>query len=328
MKAVLCKKLDGPASLKIDDVPAPKMGHNDVRIGVHACGVNFFEILMVQGLYQNKPDLPFIPGAEVAGEVLEVGKGVAHVRPGDRVLALPENTGGYAEEVVVSAMAVRPIPESMEYVTAAAFPINYGTAHLGLTRRGRLQPDETLVVFGASGGVGLCAVEIGARMGASVIACASTAEKLELTERYGAKYTINYTEDDIIERVKSITGGRGADVFFDPVGGDAFDAALRCINWEGRLMTIGYTSGHIPEVAANRLLLKNISLVGLFWGAYLQKDPTTALESLDTLLEWYDNHRLNPHISATYPLEQVADAMQLLTERKSTGKVVLTTGRS
>ena len=323
MKAVLCKELGDPGNLIIDDVPEPELGHTDVRIRVHACGVNFFEILMIQGLYQRKPDLPFVPGTEVAGEVVEVGAGVHAIRPGDRVMAVT-NDGGYAEEVVTNAALVLPIPENMDYTEAAAFPINYGTAHLGLTRRARLQPDETLVVFGASGGVGLAALEIGTVLGATVIACASTPEKLELTEQYGAKYTINYSDEDVIERIKAITGGRGADVFFDPVGGDMFDAALRCINWEGRLITVGYTSGTIPEVAANRILLKNISLVGLYWGGYQQKDPATLLKSLHTLLGWYSNQRLKPHVSATYPLAEVSDAMQRLIDRESTGKVVLT----
>ena len=325
MKAVLCKELGGPSKLVIEDIPAPELGHTDVRIKVHACGINFFEILMIRGLYQQKPDLPFVPGTEVAGEVLEVGGGVYAVKPGDRVMAVTD-VGGYAEEVVTNPALLLPISKNMEYTEAAAFPINYGTAHLALTRRARLQPNETLVVFGAAGGVGLAAVEVGSVLGATVIACASTPEKLELTEQYGAKYTINYSEEDVIERVKAITGGRGADVFFDPVGGDAFNAALRCINWEGRLITVGYASGTIPEVSVNRILLKNISLVGLYWGAYQQEDPATLVRSLHALLEWYRNQRLKPYVSATYPLTGVSDAMQRLIDRESTGKVVLTVG--
>jgi len=322
MKAVICKEWGGPSTLTVDDVDAGEVGHTDARVAIYACGVNFGDILMAAGQYQVKPDLPFILGSEIAGEVIEVGAGVHNIKPGDRVMGLVQN-GGFAEEVVTNATTLIPIPDSMNYKTAAGFPIAYGTSHLALTHRARLQPGETLLVYGASGGVGLTAVEIGKKLGATVIACASTAEKLELTEKYGAKYTINYTEEDIRDRVKTITGGKGADVIFDPVGGDAFKQALRAINWEGRLLVIGFASGEIPEVPANLTLVKNCSIVGVYWGAYLQRNPEVLINSLKTLLSWYDGQTLHPYISAVYPLEKVADALNALAERKSTGKVVV-----
>lgn len=322
MKAAICNEWGAPSSLTIGDMDAGEVGHTDARIAIHACGVNFADVLMIGGEYQVKPEFPFIPGAEIAGEVIEVGAGVPNVKPGDRVMGLVQ-TGGFAEEVVTNAATLIPIPDSMDYKTAAGFPIAYGTSHLALTHRGRLQPGETLLVYGASGGVGLTAVEIGKKLGATIIACASTPEKLEVTERYGANYTINYTEEDIRERVKTITGGRGADVVFDPVGGDAFDQALRAINWEGRMLVIGFASGQIPEVPANIALVKNISIVGVYWGAYLQRNPEVLLNSLKTLLSWYDGQTLHPYISATYPLDKVADALDSLADRKSVGKVVV-----
>ena len=322
MKAAICNEWGAPSSLTIGDMDAGEVGHTDARIAIHACGVNFADVLMIGGEYQVKPEFPFIPGAEIAGEVIEVGAGVPNVKPGDRVMGLVQ-TGGCAEEVVTNAATLIPIPDSMDYKTAAGFPIAYGTSHLALTHRGRLQPGETLLVYGASGGVGLTAVEIGKKLGATIIACASTPEKLEVTERYGANYTINYTEEDIRERVKTITGGRGADVVFDPVGGDAFDQALRAINWEGRMLVIGFASGQIPEVPANIALVKNISIVGVYWGAYLQQNPEVLINSLKTLLSWYDGQTLHPYISATYPLDKVADALDSLADRKSVGKVVV-----
>jgi len=322
MKAAICNEWGAPSSLTIGDMDAGEVGHTDARIAIHACGVNFADVLMIGGEYQVKPEFPFIPGAEIAGEVIEVGAGVPNVKPGDRVMGLVQ-TGGFAEEVVTNAATLIPIPDSMDYKTAAGFPIAYGTSHLALTHRGRLQPGETLLVYGASGGVGLTAVEIGKKLGATIIACASTPEKLEVTERYGANYTINYTEEDIRERVKTITGGRGADVVFDPVGGDAFDQALRAINWEGRILVIGFASGQIPEVPTNIALVKNISIVGVYWGAYLQQNPEVLINSLKTLLSWYDGQTLHPYISATYPLDKVADALDSLADRKSVGKVVV-----
>ncbi|MFW5748596.1 MAG: NADPH:quinone oxidoreductase family protein [Chloroflexota bacterium] len=323
MKAMLCHAPGAPAALKLEDIATPEPGPGELRIQVKACGVNFADTLIIAAGYQVKPPYPFSPGMEVAGVVDAVGEGVNNYKPGDRVMAII-NWGGYAEAVVANAMSVLPMPPSMDFPTAAAFPIAYGTSHLALDHRGRLKPGETLLVFGAAGGVGLTAVEIGKHMGATVIACASTPEKLAITRQYGADHTINYREESIRDRVRELTNGKGADVVYDPVGGDAFDQAMRAINWEGRLLVIGFTSGRIPELPVNLTLVKNCAVVGVYWGAYAQKDPGTLVGSLMTLLNWYSEGHLKPHVSATYPLAEAPAAMQVLMNRQSTGKVVIT----
>ena len=323
MKAVMCKQWGTPDDLTVEDIASPSPKAGEVRIKVHACGVNFMDTLMIAGQYQLKPEFPFSPGAEVAGEVIELGEGVSNYKIGDRVMGLV-SYGGYAEEVTAPALTLIPIPDNMDYVTAASFPIAYGTSHIALAHRGQLKAGETLFVLGASGGVGLTAVEIGKLMGATVIAAASTDEKLKLTTEYGADHTINYSTESIRDRVKELTGGKGADVIYDPVGGDAFDQSLRAINWEGRILSIGFASGRIPEVPLNLTLVKNCSIVGVFWGAYARKDPSVLVNSLMTLMGWYAEGKLKPHVSATYPLAQASDALYALIKRKSTGKVVIT----
>ena len=322
MKAIVVNEWCQPEDLKIGELPSPELGAGQVRIRVRAASVNFADILMVQGQYQEKPPFPFAPGGEASGDVIEVGDGVTHLKVGDRVAALC-GSGGYAEEVVAPAMSVAPIPDSMDYVTAAAFTITYGTSHVGLAHRGKLQAGETLLVHGAAGGVGLTAVELGKLMGATVIATAGSEEKLALTRQYGADYTINYREQDFRTIVKEITGGKGADVIYDPVGGKVFDESLRCIAWEGRLIVVGFASGRIPKAPANYLLVKNCSVVGLYWGAYARKDPKVLLGSMRQLYQWYGEGKLKPHVSAKLPLENAVEAMQLLQSRQSTGKVVL-----
>jgi len=324
MRAVLCKELGKPEDLVIEEVPSPVPKEGEVRIGVHAASINFADTLIIAGLYQVKPPLPFTPGLEVAGEVLEVGPGVKRFKLGDRVAATFYH-GGYAEEAVAPVSQVFPIPDKMDYVSAAAFPIAYGSSHVALTHRANLQAGEVLLVHGAAGGLGLTAVEIGKHLGATVIATASTPAKLEVTAQYGADYLINYKEEEFRDRVKEITGGKGADVIFDPVGGDVFDQSLRCINWEGRLLVIGFTSGRIPKVSVNLPLVKNFSVVGVYWGAYAERQPQVITDSMATLMGWYVEGKLKPHISKTYPLEQVATALNFLIERKSTGRVILTT---
>jgi NADPH2:quinone reductase len=323
MRAVLCKAWGEPEDLVIEDVPAPSPGAGEVRIGVHACGLNFADTLIIAGLYQVKPPFPFSPGLEVAGEILEVGPGVEQLKVGDRVAALC-GYGGFAEEVIVPATTIFPIPEVMDYVSAAAFAVAYGTSHLALTHRAKLQPGEVLLVHGAAGGVGLTAVEIGKLLGATVIATASSPAKLELTAQYGADHLINYKEGEFRRRVKEITGGKGADVIYDPVGGDVFDQSLRCINWEGRLVVIGFSSGRIPKAPVNIAMVKNFNIVGVYWGAYAQRKPQVLADSLAILLDWYAAGKLKPHISQTYPLEKASAALNFLSSRKSTGKVVLT----
>ncbi|MBT5919256.1 MAG: NADPH:quinone oxidoreductase family protein [Alphaproteobacteria bacterium] len=323
MKAVLCKEFGGPETLVVDDIPTPTPGEGEVRLRIHACGVNFGDTLIIRGTYQVKPELPFSPGMECAGEISEVGPGVKHHKVGDRVLAMTGH-GGFAQEVIVNAKLLIPIPDSMPFVDAAAFPVAYGTSHVGLDYRAGLKAGETLLVLGAAGGVGLTAVEIGKAMGATVIAAASSAEKLEVCKQYGADHVINYSEEDIRERVKEITGGKGADVIYDPVGGDAFDAAMRSIAWEGRLVVIGFASGRVPEAKANILLVKNISVVGFYWGSYNIKKPEVVMDSMKTLLQWYDAAKIKPHVSHQIPMEKAADALEMMIQRKSTGKVVLT----
>jgi NADPH:quinone reductase len=323
MRAVLCKEFAGPEKLVIEDVPPPPLRDGAVRVKVRAAGLNFGDTLLVSGQYQDKPPLPFIPGMEIAGVVAEVAPGVKHLKVGDRVLG-SVGRGGYAEEVVADADAVHRIPDSMDFAIAAGFPVAYSTSHGAFLWRARLKPGETVLVLGASGGVGLTAVEIAKAMGASVIAAAGSAEKLAVAKRAGADHLIDYTTENLRERVKEITGGRGADVVYDPVGGDAFDQSLRSIAWEGRIIIIGFAGGRVPQIPANIVLVKNIDILGFFWGSYRRHKPHLMAESLDQLLRWFDEGKLKPHISHRLPLGQVKEALDLLRTRKSTGKVVLT----
>jgi NADPH2:quinone reductase len=322
VKAVLCKQFGAPADLVIEDVAAPQMAPDQVRIAVKACGVNFPDILMIAGKYQVKPPLPFSPGAELSGEILAVGDKVEHLKPGQRVLAMHQY-GCMAEEVCLPAAAIVPIPDSMDYVTAASFILTYGTSYHALKQRAALKSGESLLVLGAAGGVGLAAVEIGNLFGAEVFAAASSAAKLELAGQYGAKHLINYTESSLKEQVKALTGGRGVDVIYDPVGGDLFDDCLRSIAWGGRILVIGFASGKIPAIPANLPLLKGSSVVGVFWGQFTQREPSLNIENTNELLQLFDEGKLKPHVSATYPLAQASDALLALAERRAMGKVVV-----
>jgi NADPH2:quinone reductase len=323
MKAVLCKEYGGPDKLVVEDIASPTPGEGEVLMRVRACGVNFGDTLIIQGTYQVKPELPFSPGMECAGEIAALGPGVDTYKVGDRVLAMTGH-GGFAQEVAVGAKLLLPIPDAMTYEHAAAFPVAYGTSHVGLDYRAQLKAGETLLVLGAAGGVGLTAVEIGKSLGATVIAAAGSAEKLKVCQQYGADHLIDYSTEDIRDRVKEITDGKGADVIFDPVGGDAFDAAMRSIAWEGRLLVIGFASGRVSQAKANIVLVKNISVVGFYWGSYNFKKPQVVMKSMQTLLQWYTDGKIKPHISHTLPMEQAGDALQMMMARKSTGKVVLT----
>ncbi|MGE0719847.1 MAG: NADPH:quinone oxidoreductase family protein [Alphaproteobacteria bacterium] len=325
MRAVRCHAYGDLAHLAVDEVPTPEPGPGQVRVAIHAAGVNFADGLMVLGQYQEKPPLPFVPGLEAAGVVEACGEGVTRVAPGDRVIALVD-TGAYAEAVVAPEDRLFPVPDGMDLEIAAAFPVTYGTSHVGLGRRVGLKAGETLLVHGAAGGVGLTAVEIGKAMGATVIATASSPEKLAVAAMHGADHLIDYTTEDIRERVRRITDGRGADVIYDPVGGDVFDTSLRCIAWEGRILVVGFASGRIPQAPANILLVKNAAVVGVFWGAYRQRDPQVIRDSLAELFAWHAAGRLRPHVSHRLDLAEAAAAIELLRKRKSTGKVVLTTG--
>jgi NADPH:quinone reductase len=323
MRAVLCKEFAGPEKLVVEEVPAPPLREGGVRVKIRAAGVNFGDTLLVAGQYQDKPALPFIPGMEIAGVVGEVAPGVKHLKVGDRVLG-SVGRGGFAEEVVADADAVHRIPDKMEFAAAAGFPVAYSTSHGAFLWRARLKPGETVLVLGASGGVGLTAVEIAKVMGATVIAASGGAEKLAVAKRAGADHLIDYTSENLRERVKEITGGRGVDVVYDPVGGDAFEQSLRSIAWEGRIIIIGFAGGQVPQIKANHVLVKNIDIVGFFWGSYRQHKPHLMAESLQQLFRWFEEGKLKPHVSHRLPMDRVKEALDLLKTRKSTGKVVLT----
>ncbi len=322
MKAIVCKSFGPPDTLAYEDVKSPPLGKGDVRIAVKAAGINFPDTLIIQGKYQLKATPPFTPGGEVAGTVLEVGEKVKHVRPGDAVAAIVP-TGGYAEEVVASGDAVLALPRGMDLVDAAAFPFVYGTTLHALKQRANLKAGETLLVLGAAGGVGLAAVQLGKLMGARVIAAASSDEKLALCKEQGADEVVNYSTTSLKEAVKALTKGQGADVIYDPVGGDLAQDCFSAINWNGRYLVIGFAAGKIPEVALNRLLLKGASAVGVFWGAFVAREPKANWENFQQLFGWYTAGQLKPHISKRYPLAQAATALNDMLARKVTGKIVL-----
>jgi NADPH2:quinone reductase len=323
MKAVICDSFAPRAGLRSGDVPAPVPGPQDVLIRVRACGINFFDGLMVEGSYQTRPDLPFTPGSEVAGVVTAVGADVTGLAPGTRVLAYT-GTGGYAEQSIAQADRVHPIPDSMGFDQAAGFLITYATSLHALKDRGRLQPGETLLVLGASGGVGLAAVEIGKALGARVIAAASTEDKLALCRQHGADATINYARDDLRARLKELTDGKGVEVVFDPVGGALSETALRGLATGGRHLVVGFASGEIPKIPLNLLLLKQSALIGVFWGNFARANRTTSAANMALLFDWFDQGLLKPHISARYPLARFAEALDAVMERTAQGKVVLT----
>lgn len=323
MKALLCHQFGLPDTLTVEEIASPTVRAGEVKIRVSAAGVNFPDVLLVQGLYQMKPAFPFSPGIEVAGEIIEVGAGVTDRQVGQRVIGVV-TVGGIAEEVCAPAAMTLPMPATMSDLDGAVFPVVYGTAHVALDHRAHLLAGETLLVLGAAGGVGLAAVELAVHMGATVIAAASTDEKLALAREYGAQHTINYSTTDLRSAVRDLTQDRGVDVVFDPVGGDLFDSAVRLLAWEGRYLVVGFASGRIPELAANRVLLKNSALVGVFWGAYAVQQPAVMARSFQTLLGWYAEGAIKPHISATFPLAEAAQALTYVMERRVLGKVAVT----
>jgi NADPH2:quinone reductase len=323
MKAMVCHEFTGIEGLTLEQRPAPIPAVGQVVIQVRACGVNFADSLITRGQYQVQPLPPFSPGFEVAGEIAQVGEGVSGYSSGDRVIAITPH-GGYAEQVAVNANRCVAMPETMPYEHGAAFPIVFGTSHIALWHRARLRAGETLVVHGASGGVGLTAVAIGKHLGATVIATASSAEKLEVARQHGADYGIDTRHEDMRAQIKALTDGRGADVIYDPVGGDLFNASLRSVAFEGRILVIGFAGGTVPQIPANHLLVKNVDVIGLNWPAYAELNPQVMTESFRILLDWYRAGAIQPHISATYPLEQAVEALHQVVGRKSTGKVVIT----
>jgi NADPH2:quinone reductase len=328
MRAVLCQAFGKPDELQLADIPplpAPQAG--EVVIDVAAAGVNFADILMVSGQYQEKPALPFTPGLEAAGIVHACGSDVTRVRPGDRAIALLDR-GGYAEQATAREADVFLMPDGMDFAAAAGFAIAYGTSHGGLRWRADLKAREILLVHGAAGGVGLTAVEIGKAMGATVIATAGDRDKLAVAAAHGADHLIDYRTESIRDRVKEICNGGGVDVVYDPVGGSAFEASLRSVNWGARLVIVGFAGGQVPQIPANILLVKNIAALGLYWGSYRRHRPQALAAAFDEMFGWWREGRLQPHVSHRLDLAQAAAALALLRDRKSTGKVVLTTGRA
>ena len=325
MKAVLCKTFGPPESLVYEDVEPPVPGPGEAVVSVKAASVNFPDVLIIENKYQVKPPLPFSPGSELAGIVKAVGDGVTHVKPGDRVMAIT-GFGAFAEEVKTEARRTLAIPPGMDFATAAAFGLTYATSEHALVDRGALKAGATLLVLGAAGGVGLAAIEIGRLLGARVIACASSAEKLAVCREHGADETINYATEDLRERIKALTSGTGPDVVYDPVGGAYTELALRSIAWRGRLLVVGFAAGEIPKIPLNLTLLKGCSIVGVFWGDWARREPKHSADAMARLDAWYAEGKLKPHISATFPLERAAEALILMASRKVTGKVVLTVG--
>ena len=323
---MLCKAYGPPESLVWEEIDPPALDDDGVRIRVRAAGVNFPDLLIIEGKYQFKPDMPFAPGAEVAGEVVEVGTRVTRFAPGDRVIGMTR-WNGYAEQALVPEERCLGLPDGMSFEIGAGFPMTYGTSYHALVQRARLQAGETLLVHGASGGVGTAAVEIGGCLGARVIASGGSDDKLRaVQERYGVADAVNYRTDPAWkDRVKALTAGAGADVIYDPVGGDVFEQSLRCINWDGRLLVVGFAGGAIPSVRANLVLLKGCQIVGVFWGAFVRREPEANRANFDQLFAWFEAGRLRPLVSRTLPLERAPEALRMIERREVVGKVVLTT---
>ena len=332
MKAMLCKAYGPPETLVLSDVPSPKAGPGQVVITVKACGVNFPDVLIIENKYQFKPQLPFAPGAEIAGIVKEIGEGVTRFKIGDRVIASVGN-GGMQEEVLADPNRCIPMPAGMDFETGSALILTYGTSHYALKDRARLKAGESLVVLGAAGGVGLAAVELGKAMGARVIAGASSQEKIDLAKKHGADDGFVYAsgklsrdqQKEFSEQIKSATGGKGADVLYDPVGGDYAEPAVRAMNWEGRYLVIGFTAG-IPSVPLNLTLLKSCDIQGVFWGAFTARNPQRNQEHLAEIMRWTVEGRIKPFVSARFPLARAGEAIRMLADRKAQGKVVVTMG--
>ncbi|MFT4663103.1 MAG: NADPH2:quinone reductase [Polaribacter sp.] len=322
MKAIICKTYGPPSTLSLEEIQLPVPKENEVQVELKACSVNFPDTLIIQGKYQIKPPLPFTPGSDIAGIVKSVGENVKHLKVGDAVFGFTLS-GGFAEAVNVDAKSIFPKPPQMDFPIAASFLMAYGTSYHALVDRAQLKAGETLVVLGASGGVGLAAVEIGKQLGAKVIACASTTEKLELCQSKGADEIINYNKEDLKSRIKELTNGKGADVIYDPVGSHYSEAALRAMAWEGRFLVVGFAAGEIPKIPLNLTLLKGCSIVGVFWGSFATKQPKDNLKNTYQLVEWFTEGKIKPHIDAIYPLVNAPKALQDMMDRKVRGKIVI-----
>ena len=323
MKAIVCEKFGPPDSLVVKDLPSPRAGKGEVVVTVKAASVNFPDVLIIENKYQFKPPLPFSPGSELSGVIKELGEGVSGWKPGDRVVAFT-TYGAFAEEVNVEATRLCRMPAKMSFEEGAAFVLTYGTSDHALRDRAELAAGETLLVLGAAGGVGVAAIEIGKALGARVIACASSDDKLAVCREHGADATINYAAEDLRERIKALTEGKGPDVVYDAVGGAYTEPAFRSIAWRGRLLVVGFAAGEIPKLPLNLALLKGASVVGVFWGDFGRREPKKFAESLRQIAAWYEAGKLRPHVSETFPLARAAEALKLMAARKVKGKVVLT----
>ncbi len=322
MKAVVCAAWGMPESLQVKQLPDVVAGPGQVAIDIKAAGVNFPDVLIIQGKYQFKPELPFTPGSELAGVVRAVGPDVTAFKPGDKVIAFT-STGAFAEQIVAPVQAVMPMPPGMDFDTAAAITLTYGTSHHAVVDRAGLKAGETMLVLGAAGGVGLAAIEIGKALGATVIAAASTDDKLAVCRAHGADQCINYSSADLREAIKEATGGKGPDVIYDPVGGAYTEAAFRAIGWRGRYLVVGFANGEIPKLPLNLALLKGASLVGVFWGEFAKREPKANMAAMRQLLGWLAEGKIKPLVSARYALADTAQALNDMAARKVTGKVVI-----
>ncbi len=322
MKAVLCKSLDGPDALEISDLPAPVPGEGEAVIGVSAVSLNFFDTLMLRGKYQNRPELPFSPGGEVAGRVARIGPGAAGISVGQRVLAYT-GYNGCREEVLVPISSVIPLPEAITDEAAAAIPIAYGTALHGLEDRGRLKAGETVLILGATGGAGLAAVEVAVKLGANVIAAGTSDEKLKVCAERGATGLLNLTAIDIKAAVRSLNGGNGPDVIYDCIGGPYAEPALRGLEWGGRYLVIGFAAGEIPKIPLNLIMLKGCDLIGVFWGRHVKLNPGAFEDQMARLVEWCAKGEIRPHIDHVFPLEKTAEAIGMMEKRQIKGKIIV-----
>jgi len=324
MKAILCKQYGPPDNLVIEELPPLRAGRGQAVVSIKAAGVNFPDTLIIQNKYQFKPDLPFSPGSECAGIVKEVGEGVTSVKPGDPVVALT-TYGSFAEEIVIKEPECIPLPKGVDFKLAAGFTLTYSTSYYALKDHAQLKPAETLLVLGAAGGVGTAAIELGKLLGARVIACASSEEKLAACKKLGADELVNYETEDLRDRIKQLTHEKGVDIVYDAVGGKFAELALRLLSWNGRHLVVGFAAGEIPKIPLNLTLLKGCSIVGVFWGAFMRKQPAASAKNHAQLMAWLATGKLKPLISAVYPLAQAPRALKDLMERKAKGKVVLVT---
>ncbi len=322
MKAILCKSWGLPDTLVVEELPDVKPGPGQVAIDIQAAGVNFPDVLIIQNKYQFTPQLPFTPGSELAGIVRAVGEGVAHFKAGDKVIAFVSQ-GAFAQQIAVPEQMVMPMPPGLDFDTAAAVTLTYGTSHHAVVDRAQLKAGETMLVLGAAGGVGLAAIEIGKALGARVIAAASSDEKLAICKEHGADATINYSTQDLREAIKAATDGKGPDVIYDPVGGIYAEPAFRSIAWRGRYLVIGFANGEIPKLPLNLPLLKGASLVGVFWGEFAKREPKANQAAMRQLMGWMAEGKIRPHISGRYALADTPRALNDMAARKVTGKVVI-----